>query len=691
MVDQLPEYASRIRPRGPEPESRFNVYAAVLATTVAATSYLVFLSLRSLPPPGLAAMLFASAPLCGLIVLPLLVSRARVEKDAALAWFACGLGVAVLAMLLQLISLPAVFPDGGIFGTDNQGSAQLYLLFHLALIAGAAAAALKANPRHLWVLASVGTLVVLAATADLLPTPMLLTEDQEFTTFLSYVQFGVTAGLAAALLGWIRVSGVISSAIHGWIGVSLLLLTYETLLNGVSSRRFDAVWWSSLSMRSAALIVLLAGVSLAIAQRLRRFEGYSQGELSRREGELDNALTFTERLLGSAAELARGLTPRDVARALARTVTEVCEFSTVLVYDLRPDGSGLRCLVGDPGDQAKRAQALAETAFATGPLLRSGSESDVVDSHASRRVPGAIADVGSVASLPLRVGGRTIGALVGYDSRPLAWDRGLVLGIAAQAGPALSRARLYEREHRAAEALQHALLPERLPDVPSISLAGRYVAGQRGVRVGGDWYDCLDLGDGRVSLIVGDVMGKGVHAASLMGRLRDAARVLVSVDPQPSAVLEGLNEVLLGLETDRIATVAYVLVDATNLTATVGLAGHPPPVLLEPAGEGAALVGEASVSPLLGLPAVSRSQAQISVSPGAALVLYTDGLVESREGISDGLERVLAQAQSVMRENPSADVLADEILKIAPASSRNDDVAVLVARITERATPTLGE
>jgi serine phosphatase RsbU (regulator of sigma subunit) len=198
--------------------------------------------------------------------------------------------------------------------------------------------------------------------------------------------------------------------------------------------------------------------------------------------------------------------------------------------------------------------------------------------------------------------------------------------------------------------------------------------------VGGDWYDCIELPDGRFSLIVGDVMGQGIRAAALMSKLRDSTRILVSVDPSPTAVLDGLNEVVLSAATDQIATVAYVLVDPEALRVTIGLAGHLPPVLV-PHGANAVAIGQAGASPLLGLETRNRPEASVSVDAGSALILFTDGLVEDRTGVADGMTRLLSEATKLAARGNDSELLASALLEIGQSAEQADDIALLVARL----------
>jgi PAS domain S-box-containing protein len=213
--------------------------------------------------------------------------------------------------------------------------------------------------------------------------------------------------------------------------------------------------------------------------------------------------------------------------------------------------------------------------------------------------------------------------------------------LAGQCAIALERARLYERERATAAALQRSLLPDRLPDAPGVELAARFVPGAADAEVGGDWYDAFSVPDGRLVLVVGDVMGKGVVAAAGMGRLRAALRALALLDPLPESVLTGLDRVFTATEdVDQIATLVYLLIDPRTRRAAVAAAGHLPLVLVR-AGQDPELVDAGSGSTPLGWPEV-RHQRTLELGPGDLLLGVTDGVVERRGyDLDDGLAQLV--------------------------------------------------
>jgi PAS domain S-box-containing protein len=286
-----------------------------------------------------------------------------------------------------------------------------------------------------------------------------------------------------------------------------------------------------------------------------------------------------------------------------------------------------------------------------------------------------------VVQLPLTVAGTLVGLLqLTTREAPDEDDRIFLSAFAGQCAIALERARLYERERSTAIALQHSLLPERLPDVPKLELAALFNPGSAEAEVGGDWYDAFTLPDDRVALVVGDVMGKGVRAAAGMGRLRSALRALAHADPSPAAVLGGLDRVFVATEgLDQIATLVYVLVDPHARTAEVACAGHLPLVIMR-SGELPGLVQSDEPSTPLGLPE-ARRQRTLQMAPGDLLLGFTDGVVERRgTDIDEGIAEVLRLTdEPVTRAVELVERLGALMLDRPDA---RDDATVLAVRFT---------
>ena len=236
---------------------------------------------------------------------------------------------------------------------------------------------------------------------------------------------------------------------------------------------------------------------------------------------------------------------------------------------------------------------------------------------------------------------------------------------------------VYEREHTIAETLQRSLLPERLPLIEGVELAARYVPGARGATVGGDWYDVLERPDGRVALVVGDVVGHGLRAAASMGQLRNAFRAYGLVEASPAEVVARINRLVMTGVEQVMATVLYLVLDRESGEIAFSAAGHPPPLVISPDGA-RFLDGGRSVPIGAADPAVFR-EATAVLPPGATLLLYTDGLVERRDTPLDERFEQLVDATA----GPGADLaeLCERVLaRVLGAGDPRDDVALLAVR-----------
>jgi serine phosphatase RsbU (regulator of sigma subunit)/anti-sigma regulatory factor (Ser/Thr protein kinase) len=679
-----------VDPRRPRPERRLDLYAAVGVAALASVAYVVALMLDVVPPRGLSVVFFAAAPVSAAFALLVLAVRWRAEQDPALGWVSAGLAVGWLAMTLQLISFPTVTPDGGVLGTSDQSSAALYLTFHLALAGGAIAGALGAPLALRWPAAAAGLGFTVLMAVDAIPLPTLLRPDTSFTGPLLAMEYGLAAvtGLAAVL--WIKRTGRVASTLRGWVGVSLSLAVYDLLFNAFAAERFDAIWWASLSLRVATYAVLAVGTVVSVLIRLSETESYTQSELNRREGELRTSLGLTNQLLGCAQDLAKAVTPAEVAEALCRDAVAASGLRRAVVLVSREGqatavighaGYGSR-----PGDELAGSGWDAPYASTFAPLAR---EPLFLESSAAvrARVPAVgtpLEEACVLVALPIRVAGQRLGTLLVWDTEPRTLERHqreVLTGQASQGGQALRRALAFESEANAASTLQRSLLSPTLPPRDDLAMAARYVPGEAGLRVGGDWYDCVPVDDHKVALVVGDVMGKGLRAAAVMGQMRTAVRSLASADPSPAAVLSGLDRLHSMLDVDEIATVAYVLLDAETGVARMARAGHLPPVLVDR--EGRATLLEEGGSPPLGTPGPQRVEAEVRVPAGSVLVLYTDGIVEDRATGLDGLEAFVdLVGETARRKSPDVEALATELLVLTSANQRQDDIALLVARLT---------
>ncbi len=199
----------------------------------------------------------------------------------------------------------------------------------------------------------------------------------------------------------------------------------------------------------------------------------------------------------------------------------------------------------------------------------------------------------------------------------------------------------YNREHATALTLQRAMLPTGLTYPSSVEVRHRYLPGSELVEVGGDWYESIRLPGARVALVVGDVAGHGVRAAVTMGRLRTAIQTLAMLELPPAESLQQLDELMqnIGEREPHFATCAYAVYDGVTGEIELAVAGHLPPLLVHPDGRNEYL--EVTPSPPLGIGNGVVETQVIGVEDGSLFVLYTDGLVESRDrDISDGLDRL---------------------------------------------------
>jgi FixJ family two-component response regulator/anti-sigma regulatory factor (Ser/Thr protein kinase) len=286
--------------------------------------------------------------------------------------------------------------------------------------------------------------------------------------------------------------------------------------------------------------------------------------------------------------------------------------------------------------------------------------------------------VKSLLGVPLLADDRIIGVMhVGTTShRGFTAEDTVVLQLAAdRAGRAIERARRFQQEHDTAVTLQRSLLPDRLPDIPGLALAARYLPGAAGTEVGGDWYDVIPLGDGRVGIAMGDVVGRGIPAASLMGQLRNALRAYAIEGHPPAGVLERLDRLVQALSPGRMATLLYMVLEPDGRNATFANAGHLPPLVVEE-GRSPRLLEGAPAVPLGVIPYAVFDETAARLEPGSTLVLYTDGLVEER-GISIEIRlEDLQRAAAAPFEGPNE--LCERLLRdLLPAGPGVDDVAVL--------------
>jgi serine phosphatase RsbU (regulator of sigma subunit) len=310
---------------------------------------------------------------------------------------------------------------------------------------------------------------------------------------------------------------------------------------------------------------------------------------------------------------------------------------------------------------------------------------------ADRSTVHVASDVGDGPAAPLRNGDRLAAPLIDRDGRPrgliaLSGKRGgefteddesILVQLAHMASVAIENARLYERERGIAETLQENLLPDRLPEIPGVVACADYHAGGDGVDVGGDWYEVIPLPDGRVALAIGDVVGRGVPAAAMMGHVRMALRAYALDVEEPGLVAERMARFARTLDREQMSTCVYAVLDPTRGEVRCANAGHPPPLLVR---------GDGSVSFLAGEPGLpfgvsgktDYPELRATIDPGSTVLLYTDGLVEKRgESIDVGLERLRGV---VAAAPPAPETLCQRLVDSLIDGPPDDDVALLAVR-----------
>lgn len=233
--------------------------------------------------------------------------------------------------------------------------------------------------------------------------------------------------------------------------------------------------------------------------------------------------------------------------------------------------------------------------------------------------------------------------------------------------------RLYAEQRNIAQTLQHALLPDRLPQLPGITVSATYRPGEQGVDIGGDWYDVLQIGAERLLLVVGDVSGRGLRAATTMASLRYAIRAYAAQDDPPEEILHKLSRLLSVADSGQLATILCAVVDPAARRVMLATAGHLPPLLID---DGDSRYLESVIGLPIGFEAGAEYTAtEIAIPPSATLIAFTDGLVERRgETLDDGLRRLQS---AVAHRRLGLSELLDALVVELPPGPSEDDVAIV--------------
>ncbi|MBD3930635.1 SpoIIE family protein phosphatase [Streptomyces chumphonensis] len=292
----------------------------------------------------------------------------------------------------------------------------------------------------------------------------------------------------------------------------------------------------------------------------------------------------------------------------------------------------------------------------------------------------------SLVTVPLQARGVVLGMTNfwrGAGSEPFGEDDlTFAEELAARAAVAIDNARRFTREHAMAETLQRSLLPHVLPHQSALDVAYRYLPAQ--ARVGGDWFDVIPLPGARVALVVGDVVGHGLHAAATMGRLRTAVHNFSTLDLPPDELLAYLDELVSRIDQDEPggegitgATCLYAIYDPVSGRCDVSRAGHLAPAVVRP--DGTVDFPELPLAPPLGLGSMPFESTELHLPEGSRLVLYTDGLVEDRDRDIDAGIALLRTTLADPADRTPEETCEAVFARMLP-DHRRDDIALLVAR-----------
>jgi serine/threonine-protein kinase RsbW len=394
--------------------------------------------------------------------------------------------------------------------------------------------------------------------------------------------------------------------------------------------------------------------------------------------------------LGTALDEAPGIAQR-ARRLVDLVVPELASWASV---DVATAGGSRRIAEAPVGDLVEQLPAAGrrvgpdEVARATATAVATGKVQWVEGPHpdggdapdggsgagGADRVPDRVA-----VALPLHARGSPLGAvtLIAPPTGPFVpTDLPFLDDLGYRAGLAFENARLYEHERDTAHVLQQSLLTGEPPADPRIEIATWYVPGTEDLEVGGDWHDAFPVSDGTIGVVVGDVVGRGINAASTMGQLRSATRALAGARLGPARLLEHLDRFVDRLDAGRMATLVYAEIRLDTGVMRYACAGHPPPILIGQTGD-AQLLWEGRSLPLGVLGGVPRTDAEVTLRPGVRLLLYTDGLVETRTTpVTDGMTQVADKLSQHREASPGAllRILTDHMLR---GRNGDDDICLL--------------
>jgi serine phosphatase RsbU (regulator of sigma subunit)/anti-sigma regulatory factor (Ser/Thr protein kinase) len=404
-------------------------------------------------------------------------------------------------------------------------------------------------------------------------------------------------------------------------------------------------------------------------------------------GEAAGRLVHLRRL---TAALADAVTPDDVARVTLRSALEIDDVVRAGVATSNGAGRELSFVASDDDTVSAaavrwcRIEGLADVPLAES--VRTGDPVFVTSLRdLDRRYPHLLErqrglGTRAMAALPMTVDKEPIGGLLlsfGADRRFDANEQAFLAALAAQVTQAMKRALRFQVQKTTSELLQRSLMPESIPELSDLAMGAYYEPGGSGVDVGGDWYDVMPLADGRVVVALGDVMGKGVPAAIVMGQVRSALRAYALIDPTPSVMLGRLDTLVSSLGVpEQIVTLVYGIVAADREAIRLAVAGHPPPVVAPPDEEPRVL--DISAGPPLGLGAGPWDETELELPPDTPLLFFSDGLVETRGiELDDGIELLRQHIGNLEHRRRNPRELCARLAEQMRRSDGDDDVTML--------------
>lgn len=415
------------------------------------------------------------------------------------------------------------------------------------------------------------------------------------------------------------------------------------------------------------------------SERLRLLEAEQKARAEAEEA--SKRLSQLQRITDAALS---HLSVNELLEELLARITETLSSDTTAILLMREEGedltvraargvkSDITTLPPVPlGEQAAGIVAATREPLTIDSLSKSEIEAPVLHAEGME----------SLMAVPLMLENRALGVLLTASKEEAHYtaDDLMLLQLAAdRIAPGIQNASLFEREHQIATQLQQSLLPSRLPTFEAMEIAVRYVPGGSGLAVGGDWYDALSLPNGSVGVTIGDVVGKGIRAASVMGQLRNSLRVFALEGHAPDRVVGRINRLSDTFDRATMATLIYGIYEPTSGLFSLTNAGHPPPLVVTKSG---ARFLETTANIPLGVSEDEEfTMESFQLEQGDIVMMYTDGLIESPSAsIDQGMEELRT---AVVNGPQDLELLCNSVLdSVFKTRERSDDTAILMFRI----------